>query len=177
MEKVGKETVDKKWWLLTLPPSSQTSACCLLSTFEWKKPFISPGAVFELVCLPFLCVGWWGICVWSARYHWAGRGKAGKRELFAGIINREGSDWHILRWGRWSWLSWFCLWELDKYSQTMIVKMIDDVTDSPKVRIANILIVILTVFPDGVTRMWIVVNVLYTVKTYSLQEYRFQRVG
>ena len=27
-------------------------ASCLLRTFESKKPFLSPGAVFELVCLP-----------------------------------------------------------------------------------------------------------------------------
>ena len=42
----------RKRWQLTLLPSSQTSACCLLRTFESKKPFLSPGAVFELVCLP-----------------------------------------------------------------------------------------------------------------------------
>ena len=46
--KKRKEKVKKR----TLPPSSQTSACCLLRTFESKNPFRSPGAVFELVCLP-----------------------------------------------------------------------------------------------------------------------------
>jgi hypothetical protein len=40
----------------TLPLSSHTSACCRLRTLESKKPFRSPGAVLELVCLPiFVC--------------------------------------------------------------------------------------------------------------------------
>ena len=48
---------------LTFPPSSHTSACCRLSTLESKNPFRSPGAVFELVCLPiFVCALVSAIC-------------------------------------------------------------------------------------------------------------------
>ena len=88
MEKVGGEDVDENR-RLTLPPSSQTSACCLLRTFESKKPFLSPGAVFELVCLPIF-VRWFvrDMCLGCQVSLSGYRYKAGKRELFAGIIGR-----------------------------------------------------------------------------------------